>query len=78
MPVRVFISYSRSDDEAFVRRLYESLKAAGFDVWFDRVSMPSRELTFSKESRTRSGRRFTRLLFLAQSPGHSVLEATQT
>jgi hypothetical protein len=32
-----------------VRRLYERLKAAGFDVWFDRVSMPSRELTFSKE-----------------------------
>jgi WD40 repeat protein len=49
MPVRLFLSYSRSDDEAFVRDIYESLKLSGFDVWFDRVSMPSRERTFSKE-----------------------------
>ena len=30
-PTRLFLSYSRSDDEAFVRRLYDGLTAAGFD-----------------------------------------------
>jgi len=40
MPVRIFLSYARSDDEAFVTRLYGALKDAGFDLWFDRVSMP--------------------------------------
>ncbi len=49
MPVRIFLSYARSDDEAFVRRLYDGLIAAGFKIWFDRVSMPSRQLSFSKE-----------------------------
>ena len=49
VPTRLFLSYSRSDDEPFVWRLYEGLKAAGFEVWFDRVSMPSRERTFSHE-----------------------------
>src|ERR1019366_9425627 len=47
--VRLFLSYSRSDDEPFVWRLHEGLKTAGFDVWFDRVSMPSRQLSFSAE-----------------------------
>ena len=49
MSVRIFLSYARDDDKPFVRRLYEGLKAAGFEVWFDRVSMPSRSLTFSEE-----------------------------
>ncbi len=49
MSVRLFLSYARLDDELFVRKLYEGLIAAGFDVWFDRVSMPSRQLTFSAE-----------------------------
>jgi len=49
MAVRLFISYARTDDEAFVRHLFEGLAADGFDVWFDRVSMPSRQLTFSAE-----------------------------
>jgi hypothetical protein len=54
---KVFLSYSRGDDEPFVRRLYEGLKQARgldgplFDVWFDRVSMPSRALTFHQEIR---------------------------
>lgn len=48
---RVFLSYARDDDEAFVRRLYNDLTAEGFDVWFDRVSMPSRQLTFFQEIR---------------------------
>ena len=47
----IFLSYSRGDDEPFVKRLYEDLSARGFDVWFDRVSMPSRQLTFFQEIR---------------------------
>jgi len=47
----IFLSYSRNDDEAFVRRLHADLTNAGFDVWFDRVSMPSRQLTFHQEIR---------------------------
>jgi hypothetical protein len=47
----IFLSYARSDDEAFVRRLYGDLTSAGFDVWYDRVSMPSRQLTFHQEIR---------------------------
>ena len=47
----VFLSYTCDDDEAFVRRLHADLTNAGFDMWFDRVSMPSRHLTFHQESR---------------------------
>lgn len=45
----VFLSYARSDDEPFVRRLYEDLTARGFDVWFDREDMPNRALAFFRE-----------------------------
>ncbi len=51
MPVRLFLSYARNDDETFVARLHAALTAAGFSVWFDRVSMPSRQLTFHQEIR---------------------------
>jgi WD40 repeat protein len=47
----IFLSYARDDDEAFVRRLHRDLVAAGFRVWFDRESMPSRSLTFQHEVR---------------------------
>jgi len=47
----IFLSYARGDDEQFARRLYEDLTKAGFDVWFDRVSMPSRQVTFLQEIR---------------------------
>ena len=47
----IFLSYARNHDEAFVRRLHGDLTNAGFDVWFDRVSMPSRQLTFHQEIR---------------------------
>jgi WD40 repeat protein len=47
----IFLSYARGDDKRFVRRLYQRLKNARFDVWFDRVSMPSRQLTFYQEIR---------------------------
>lgn len=49
MKPSLFLSYARGDDEAFVRRLHANLTAAGFDVWFDRVNMPSRSLTFHQE-----------------------------
>jgi WD40 repeat protein len=50
-PIKLFLSYARDDDEAFVRQLYDGLTKANFDVWFDRVSMPSRQLTFYQEIR---------------------------
>jgi WD40 repeat protein len=46
---RVFLSYARGDDEPFVARLHADLTGAGFDVWWDRVSLPSRQLTFHQE-----------------------------
>ena len=47
----LFLSYARGDDEPFVRRLYHDLSARGFTVWWDRVAMPSRGLTFLQEIR---------------------------
>ncbi len=47
----IFLSYARGDDEPFVERLYHALLAHRFDVWWDRVSMPSRRLTFHQEIR---------------------------
>ena len=47
----VFLSYARDDDEPFIERLYHDLTGRGFDVWWDRVSMPSRGLTFLQEIR---------------------------
>jgi WD40 repeat protein len=46
----IFISYARADDELFVERLYHDLTNE-FDVWWDRVSMPNRGLTFLQEIR---------------------------
>jgi WD40 repeat protein len=57
-PVYLFLSYARSDDEPFVRRLYDDLKRQQrdgrplFHIWFDRESMPSRQLTFHHEIRS--------------------------
>ena len=51
MMPRLFLSYARDDDEPFARRLHEDLTARGFSVWFDRVSMPSRSLSFHQEIR---------------------------
>jgi hypothetical protein len=47
----VFLSYARSDDEAFVGRLHQALEDKGFRVWWDRASMPARGLTFHQEIR---------------------------
>jgi tetratricopeptide (TPR) repeat protein len=60
MPARaisVFLSYARADDDpnyddpakSFMRRLYNDLKTAGFRVWWDRESLPSRGETFTHE-----------------------------
>ena len=56
--VRLFLSYARGDDgepfdpaRSFVARLHRDLTGAGFEVWFDRVCMPSRNLTFHQEIR---------------------------
>ena len=45
----IFLSYARSDDEPFVRRLHADLTAAGFDAWFDKDDLRSRGLTFHQE-----------------------------
>jgi WD40 repeat protein len=54
----VFLTYARGDDgepfdpaTSFVARLYRDLADRGFSVWFDRESMPSRNLTFHQEIR---------------------------
>jgi hypothetical protein len=47
----IFLSYARTDDEPFVKRLYEYMTNKGFTVWWDRVKMPSRALTFLQEIR---------------------------
>ncbi|MBI5670236.1 MAG: TIR domain-containing protein, partial [Chloroflexi bacterium] len=39
MTRRIFISYARADDEAFVLKLYNALKTMGFDPWYDRENM---------------------------------------
>ena len=47
----VFLSYCRGDDEPFVKQLHAAISEAGFTVWWDRVCMPSRALTFMEEIR---------------------------
>lgn len=47
----IFLSYARSDDEAFAKRLYETLTHRGHMVWWDRASMPNRGLMFVAEIR---------------------------
>jgi hypothetical protein len=61
-----FLFYARGDDEPFVRRLYGDLTAAGFEVWFDRVSMASRNLTSLKEIRDAIAARDRVLLVVGQ------------
>ena len=52
----IFHSYALGDDVdpfdpamSFVARLYRDLTACGFEVWFDRMAMPSRGLTFHQK-----------------------------
>src|SRR6266540_5357930 len=48
---KLFISYAREDDKAFVERLDKSLIDEGYDVLWDKSSMPSRGPTFLQEIR---------------------------
>jgi len=48
---RIFLSYARGDDEAFVKRLHADLTEVGFSVWFDRNDLRSQGLTFHHEIR---------------------------
>src|SRR5438874_1434376 len=52
----IFFSYARGDDgepfdpaTSFVARRHRDLTARGFEVWFDRMAMPSRALTFHQD-----------------------------
>lgn len=46
-----FLSYARADDPEFVARLHADLVQRGFRIWWDRVDMPNRALTFLQEIR---------------------------
>ncbi|MBI5249111.1 MAG: TIR domain-containing protein [Desulfomonile tiedjei] len=68
---KIFLSYARGDDgepyepsKSFVARLHADLTKEGFDVWFDRVSMPSRQLTFHQEIKDAIRER-DRLIYIA-------------
>ena len=70
---RIFLSYARGDDEAFVERLCADLKDAGFKVWFDRESLMSRGLTFHQEIKDAIRTEVERVVYVggpkaAQSP----------
>lgn len=60
----VFLSYARRDDEQLVARLHRGLEAAGASGWFDRVSLPSRALTFVQEIRDAIESRDRMVVFL--------------
>jgi tetratricopeptide (TPR) repeat protein len=49
--LRLFLSYARADDEGFVKRLFLALTDLGYEVWWDRASMPNRGLMFVGEIR---------------------------
>lgn len=63
-PTRIFLSYARGDDEPFVTRLHADLTKAGFTVWFDRVSLPSRQLTFYQEIKDAILKETDRLIYI--------------
>jgi hypothetical protein len=48
---KLFLSYARADDSGFVSRLYDDLIQLGYEVWWDKMSMPSRALKFLQEIR---------------------------
>ena len=74
----LFLSYARGDDvepfdpaRSFVARLVRDLQAHGFDVWFDRVSMLSRQLTFHQEIRDAIAARERLVLVVSPRAVHS-------
>jgi len=48
---KLFLSYARTSDEPFVKKLYTSLTDSGHEVWWDREKMPNRGLNFLQEIR---------------------------
>ncbi|MCL4249261.1 MAG: TIR domain-containing protein, partial [Anaerolineae bacterium] len=44
-----FLSYSRHDDEPFVKKLRDALGKRGFKVWWDKAAMEARGTTFHDE-----------------------------
>ena len=68
----IFLSYARGDDEQFVSRLSNDLQQRGFDVWFDRTSMPSRNVTFHQELRDAIAHRDRLLLVVGPEAATSV------
>jgi hypothetical protein len=83
MSKSIFLSYARGDDEPFVARLHAELTARGFgfDVWWDRVSMPARGLTFLHEIRDAIDARERFLLVLgpkATAPDYVIAEWQHT
>ena len=48
---KVFLSYARADDEAFVERLHRDLIRRRVEVWWDRATMANRGRTFLQEIR---------------------------
>jgi len=43
------LSYARSPDDPFVKRLIQAIYVCRFDVWWNRVSLPSRLLTLHQK-----------------------------
>jgi tetratricopeptide (TPR) repeat protein len=50
-PLKVFLSYARDDDDAFVRILHAALTSRDINVWWDVTAMESRGRTFLTEIR---------------------------
>jgi len=62
---RIFLSYSRGDDEPFVRRLYNDLQQAGFQVWWDRESLYTDARNFHQHIKDAIRERVDRLIYIA-------------
>jgi len=62
--VPIFLSYARGDDEPFAERLYEDLTKAGFEVRWERIPLPRRQIPFHHEIANTTGER-DRFVFVA-------------
>ncbi len=63
-PCNIFISYGRGDDIPFVEKLYDSLKANGHKVWFDKKNLESNGLSFLQNIRDSLALNNIRLLLI--------------
>ena len=46
---KLFLSYAWADGQQFVLRLYNDLKARGYEPWMDSENMPNRGRTLPRE-----------------------------